>query len=101
MPNATKITLPVSGNPSTTVPDRGKVYWYNGTGAPVTSFTLPTCVSPQTGPTLPLADQASTRDYEINNGSKGSYGYGWGPGGDSAEPRNGTIDVGAGTEAKY
>ena len=90
------IVIPTSGNPSTPSTKAGKkVCWYNDSGTEVTSFTLPTCVSPQTSP-APIADQATTRDFEINHGANGSYGYSFVVADDTKmDPRSGTIDVGS------
>jgi hypothetical protein len=92
------ITIPATGNPSTPNAEVSKkVCWYNDSGNEVTSFTLPTCVSPQTSP-APIAIGATTRDFEINRGANGSYGYSFVVAGDlTADPRSGTIQVGSGT----
>ena len=91
------ITIPATGNPTTpNTTAKKKVCWYNDSGSEVTSFTLPTCVSPQTSP-APLANGATTRDFEINSGANGSYGYTFVVANKiSAAPRSGTIQVGSG-----
>jgi hypothetical protein len=90
------ITIPASGSPATpNTKAKKKVCWYNGSGKEVTAFALPTCVSPQTSP-APIAIGATTRDFEINEGANGSYGYTFVvAGGRKKDPRSGTIDVGS------
>ncbi len=69
-----------------------KIRWDNNTGHNISSFTLPSCVSPQQTP-APIAVDAQTRVYTINSGSKGSYEYEWFEDGEKRGNRNGTIDV--------
>ena len=64
------------------------IHWTNNNSATVNSFTLPTCVSPQTSP-APIAPGATTRDYTVN--TNGDFGYSYEIDGTSY---HGTIDVG-------
>jgi hypothetical protein len=91
------ITIPATGDPTTpnTTPHK-KVCWSNNSGGQVTFTTMPTCVSPSQIPP-PLANGATTRDFEINSGANGSYGYTFVVANNiSADPRSGTIQVGSG-----
>ncbi len=69
-----------------TTPD-STIHWTNNNSDPVSSFTLPTCVSPQTSP-APIAPGATTRGYTIN--TNGDFGYSYEIDGISYD---GTIDV--------
>ena len=81
-----------SSTPSNDVNPGDKITWTNDTGYNISSFTLPTCVSPQTSP-APIANGATTRQYTVNSGSKGDYSYSWFEDDPSAGTRSGTIDV--------
>jgi plastocyanin len=69
-----------------------QIRWDNNTGHNISSFTLPSCVSPPQSP-APIADGSQTRVYTINAGSKGSYAYSWIEDDPKRGNRNGTIDV--------
>jgi hypothetical protein len=69
-----------------------KIQWVNLMSVPITSFTLPTCVSPQTDP-APIAPGDATAAYTVNNGSAGSFGYSYEFPSPERVVRNGTIDV--------
>jgi hypothetical protein len=89
------ISLPANGNAGTADADPGdKITWTNNTGYEVTSFTLPTCVSPQTSP-APLANGATTRDYTVNSGANGTFDYSYSFSRTAEDTRTGTIDVGS------
>jgi hypothetical protein len=90
---ATDISLTTSGGATTDVGTTGKIKFTNNTGVGITAFTLPTCVSPQTPPTLPFASGATTGDYQINNSANGSYSYSYTIPSDSGDTLSGTIDV--------
>jgi hypothetical protein len=90
------ITIGSDGNPSPnplTCRQTDKISWKNNTSQPITSFTLPTCVAPQTSP-APIAVSATTRQYTVNSGTHGTYGYSYVVPGITGGPRTGTIDVG-------
>jgi hypothetical protein len=86
------ISLGAEGVTTATVNPGDKIRWDNATGVNISSFTLPTCVSPQQSP-APLANGAQTRVYTVNSGTNGSYGYEWIEDGTKRGNRNGTIDV--------
>jgi plastocyanin len=89
------ISIDSSGDPSPSI--RGanpgdKITWTNNYSEAVTSFSLPTCVSPQTDP-APIAVGTTTRKYTVNNGSSGTYDYSYVTSA-ATDPHSGTIDVG-------
>ena len=87
------ISLPQSGDPETFDCTPGAQFtWTNNTGEEITSFTLPSCVSPQTDP-APIAAGGVTRTYTVNSGANGTYDYEYMVGA-SVDPRDGVIDVG-------
>lgn len=71
-----------------------KITWTNNTGKTITSFTLPTCVSPQTSP-APIASGATTRKFTVNKGAGGTYPYSYVYPDTAMGTKNGTIDVGS------
>ena len=89
------ITIGSDGNPSPNPLSCGKndkLYWKNDYTASITTFTLPTCVSPQTSP-APIAVGGTTIKFQINSG-KGSFDYSYGWPSTTRGTRTGTIDVG-------
>ncbi len=87
------IGLAAPDSPATEFHAGDKITWSNNTGHNISSFTLPTCVSPSQSP-APLANGAQSRVYTINSGSNGSYSYSWiEDDGGKRGNRNGTIDV--------
>ena len=91
------ISIDSSGDPSPSDLDctpGDKITWTNNYSEAVESFTLPSCVSPQTDP-APIAVGVTTRKYEVNSGTKGAYDYGYVLPDADGDPRSGTIDVGA------
>ena len=90
------ISIGSDGNPSpdTLDCDAGdKITWTNNYTKEVTSFSLPSCVSPQDNP-APIAVGATTRKFTVNNGANGDYGYEYDFPSATRSPRTGTIDVG-------
>jgi plastocyanin len=69
-----------------------QITWTNGYSASLTTFHLPSCVSPQTSP-APVAAGASTRSYTVNSGVKGSFDYSYGWPTPKRDTRGGTIDI--------
>lgn len=95
MTNTLNISITGAGNPSPNPLAAGpgdQITWTNNYSEPIDSFTLPTCVAPQTNP-APLAVGATTRKYTVNAGSKGTFSYSYGWSGDPRDTRDGTIDV--------
>ena len=66
-----------------------KITWENDLSVSV-RLTLPTCVSPPDG-TIAVAAGATTREFTVNNGSNGSYGYSYSD--TATTQQDGTIDV--------
>ena len=90
------ITIDSSGNPSPSTLDcepGDKITWTNSYNQSISSFTLPTCVSPQTSP-APIAVSATTREFTVNSSADGAYSYSYMVPGLQGGPRTGTIDVG-------
>jgi hypothetical protein len=90
------ITIDSNGNPSPgtlNCKSGDQITWTNNSGQIISSFTLPTCVSPQTTP-APIAVSATTRQFTVNNNTAGSYSYSYMLPGITGGPRTGTVDVG-------
>jgi hypothetical protein len=95
MPDQIEIEIDVNGDPDPDpLPCRqgDKIIWTNRFSKQITTFTLPTCVSPQKSP-APIDVGETTRQFTVNKSAHGTfdYEYSW----DDRAPRNGTIDVGA------
>lgn len=91
------ISITSSGDPNPSTLDckpGDQITWTNNNTQTITSFTLPSCVSPNTSP-APIAPGATTRSYTVNNGSNGDYSYSYVLPSPEADTRAGTIDVGA------
>jgi len=69
-----------------------QITFTNNYTAALTTFALPTCVSPQNSP-APVAAGATTRSFTVNNGVKGSFSYSYGWPTPKRDTRGGTIDV--------
>jgi len=90
------ITIDSSGNPSPSTLNckpGDKISWTNSYSQSISSFTLPTCVSPQTSP-APIAVSATTRQYTVSSNAAGNYNYSYMVPGLQGGPRTGTVDVG-------
>jgi hypothetical protein len=90
------ISITATGGPSPDSLDTtpgSKINWTNNNSSTVNSFTLPTCVSPQTSP-APIAPGTTTRDYTVNNGTHGDYDYSYTVDDIDGTPQDGIIDVG-------
>ncbi len=94
---ATDISITSTGdpNPSTLDTTPGtKIKWTNNASSIISTFTLPTCVSPQTSP-APINPGAETRHYTVNDGTNGDYSYSYVVDDETdGVPKDGTIDVG-------
>ena len=86
------ITLTTTSPGTSSIQQPGKLTFTNSTGVSI-SLTLPTCVSPNSGGTVSLADGASTQQYNVSGNQNANYGYSytgnWLPG----DTLSGTIDV--------
>ena len=71
-----------------------QITWTNNNSKSVTSFTLPTCVSPNTSP-APINSGDTTRKYTVNSGTNGNYTYSYDLPSTEGDTRGGTIDVGS------
>ncbi len=69
-----------------------QITFTNNYSAELTTFAVPTCVSPQASP-APVAAGATTRSYTVNSGVKGSFGYSYAWPTPKRDTRGGTIDV--------
>jgi hypothetical protein len=72
--------------------DGDKITWTNKTGAIVTSFTMPICVSPKTNP-APIAVGATTQKYTIKKDLNLHHPYQYETGKRIVNTLYGTIDV--------
>ncbi|MFZ5926888.1 MAG: hypothetical protein ACOYX1_05515 [Acidobacteriota bacterium] len=89
------IRIDGTGNPDPATLDcqpGDQITWTNNYTADLTTFDLPTCVSPQTSP-APLAVGATTRQFTVNNGVKGTFDYTYSWPTPKRDTRGGTIDV--------
>ena len=86
------IDLGAEGSPLSGAHPGDKVTWTNSSGFNISSFVLPTCVSPNQSP-APIANGATTRQITINSGSSGNYAYEWIEDDSKRGTRSGTIDV--------
>jgi plastocyanin len=90
-----KITSTGDLDPASLTCDPGdRITWTNNFSQAITDFTLPTCVSPQTSP-APIAVGATTRQYTVNSGVRGTFEYSYGWPSVKRGTRSGTIDVGS------
>jgi hypothetical protein len=92
-------TIPISLGPAGPSPDPSgagpgdKITWTNNTGQIITSFSLPSCVSPKKSP-APIPVGKTTDPYNVNSGTpNGKYPYSYSQGA-AKDTKNGTIDVG-------
>jgi hypothetical protein len=97
--NHVTIVLPAIGDPLPASCSPGdQIRWSNETNQPVTSFTLPSCVAPQTDP-APIQPHTVTSYYHVKADPKAPYPYSYavGPADDKPtvilDTRSGTIDV--------
>jgi plastocyanin len=69
-----------------------QIKWTNDSNREITTFNLPSCVSPQQSP-APIAAGGSTRWFTVQQGANGTYDYSYGWVGPEEGTRSGTIDV--------
>jgi hypothetical protein len=84
------ITNSTAGTVTASVAD--KITWTNNTGADIDSFTLPTCVAPQTDP-APISPGQTTIEYNVTGKPNTSYNYSYDIDDPDADTGSGTIDV--------
>jgi hypothetical protein len=90
--NNVTVTLSTSSPGTTTIQQPGKLTFTNSTGVSIT-LTLPTCVSPNGGQSVSLANGASTQQYNVSNNQNGNYGYSYTGTWPEGDTLSGTIDV--------
>jgi len=97
--NRFTIVLPDIGDPLPSSCSPGdQIRWSNETNQPVTSFTLPSCVTPKTDP-APIPPNTFTSYYHVKADPKAPYPYSYAvgtaddPGTLIFDTRSGTIDV--------